>query len=224
LSRALDASRGGVLVNAMSSAAGLEAVPTEAEIVAVPARAERFERLYAADPDPWGYCTSGYERAKYADTLAALPTRPLGPTLEVGCSIGVFTGQLAVRSRQVMGLDFSPRALALAQQRVGELSNVQLREASFPEQAPDGPWDVVVCSEVLYYLDRQALLRATLWFSEQLRRGACVVVVSWRGAGLDEPLRGDDVHDLLARELARWHSFDGRRAGYRLDRFNADDG
>jgi SAM-dependent methyltransferase len=142
--------------------------------------------------------------------------------LEVGCSIGVFTAQLASRCEQVVALDFSPRALALARERVGKLANVRLRQASFPEQAPAGPWDAVVCSEVLYYLDPAGLGHATHWLSTQLQEGASVVVVSWRGAGTEEPLRGDDVHDLLAGELARWHAFDGRRAGYRLDRFDGD--
>jgi hypothetical protein len=35
-------------------------------------------------------------------------------------------------------------------------------------------------------------------------------------------LRGDDVHDLLAGSLARWHTFDARRTGYRLDRFDGN--
>ena len=182
--------------------------------------AERFERLYAASADPWGYCTSSYERKKYADTLAALPSRALGPTLEIGCSIGVFTTELARRCEQVVGLDFSSRALALARERVSHLSNVQLRQASFPEQASDGPWDVVVCSEILYYLDRDTLAQAIRWLSEHLRGETCVVVTSWRGAGVDEPLRGDEVHDLLADELAPWHVLDRRAAGYRLDRFD----
>jgi SAM-dependent methyltransferase len=184
--------------------------------------AERFERIYAASPDPWDYCTSSYEREKYLATLAALPARPLGQVLEVGCSIGVFTAQLAPRCERVVGLDFSARALALARERVGELTNVQLCQASFPEQAPDGPWDAVVCSEVLYYLDREPFEQAERWLAAQLRSGACVVAVSWRGAGADEPQRGDDVHDRLVRELARWHTLDDRRRGYRLDRFTGD--
>jgi SAM-dependent methyltransferase len=188
------------------------------------AGAEHFERLYASSTDPWDYRTSAYERAKYADTLAALPSRPLGSVLEVGCSIGIFTRQLATCCERVLGLDFSARALALAQSRVAGLPNVRLRRASFPEQAPDGPWDVVVCSEVLYYLDSEALAEAMAWLSDQLEGGACVLAVSWRGAGADEPLRGDDVHDLLASELGRWHVLDGRRSGYRLDRFDGNGG
>ena len=39
-----------------------------------PAR-EHFEARYAADPDPWDFETSAYERAKYERTLAALGDR-----------------------------------------------------------------------------------------------------------------------------------------------------
>jgi 2-polyprenyl-3-methyl-5-hydroxy-6-metoxy-1,4-benzoquinol methylase len=182
--------------------------------------AERFERLYEHSADPWDYETSAYESEKYAGTLAALPPRRLARVLEVGCSIGVFTRQLAARCELLVAIDFAEQALMLARERLAGLANVQLRHASFPEQAPAGRWDVVICSEVLYYLDEPALHEATGWLTRQLRSGASVVAVSWRGRGADEPLRGDEVHDLLAVELARWHSFDGRRPGYRLDRFD----
>lgn len=183
---------------------------------------ERFEQLYAASVDPWGYRDSAYEREKYARTLAALPARPLGAVLELGCSIGVFTERLASRCERVVAVDFSPRALQLAGARLAKRGNVRLLRGSFPEEAPAGRWDVVVCSEVLYYLDEAALQAAVSWLAGQLRDGACVVVVSWRGVGGSEPLRGDDVHDLLAVELARWHALDDRQSGYRLDRFDGD--
>ena len=93
-------------------------------------------------------------------------------------------------------------------------------QATFPEQAPAGDWDLVVCSEILYYLDLRGLRRAVRWLRRQLDRGARVVAVSWRGEGKTEPLRGDWVHDMLRVELASWHSLDDRRPGYRLDRFD----
>ncbi len=184
--------------------------------------ADSFERIYATSEDPWGYRTSEYERRKYKDTLAALPARALGRVLESGCSIGVFTELLAARCANVVAMDFAPSALALARERLGGLENVELLQASFPEQAPNGPWDLVVCSEVLYYLDGPALLAATQWLAEQLREGTSVLAVSWRGEGSHEPMRGDEAHDLLARELRRWHVLDARRDGYRLDRFDGD--
>ncbi len=182
--------------------------------------AERFEELYEQSADPWSYERSEYEREKYASTLAALPGGHIASALEVGCSIGVFTEQLARRCEHVLAVDFSERALRLAHARLDALDNVELRLASFPEQAPVGPWQLIVCSEVLYYLQAPALERAIAWLVERLCEGACVLAVSWRGEGADEPFLGDDVHDRLARELAEWHTLDGRREGYRLDRFD----
>lgn len=181
---------------------------------------ERFERHYAASADPWGYRTSSYERDKYEATLAALPSRSLGRGLEVGCSIGVFTRLLAERCEQLVAVDFSARAIALAREQLHDLANVELTQASFPEQAPPGEWDLVVCSEVLYYLDRQTFAEAVEWLRTRLEQGASVLAVSWRGEGVEEPLSGDEAHDALVRELGRWHVLDGRRDRYRLDRFD----
>jgi SAM-dependent methyltransferase len=183
---------------------------------------ERFDRLYAASEDPWGYVTSDYEREKYADTIAALAPRPLGRVLEVGCSIGVFTAQLAPRCAELVAIDFSARALALARERLAGVPRVELLQASFPEQVPSGEWDAVICSEVLYYLDARTFARAVDWLAAQLARGTSVLAVSWRGEGREEPMRGDEAHDLLVDRLARWHALDTRREGYRLDRFDGD--
>jgi SAM-dependent methyltransferase len=180
----------------------------------------RFERLYRDSPDPWGYRTSGYEREKYAATLAALPQRSHKRCLEVGCSIGVFTRLLAARCERVVGIDFSLGALGLARRNLRGVRNVDLLQASFPEQTPAGSWDLIVCSEILYYLQPPALDEAVRWIERQLSCGASAVVVSWRGVGRVEPLLGDEVHDRLAAQLVDWHTLDGRRDGYRLDRFD----
>jgi hypothetical protein len=60
-------------------------------------RADYFRRLYAADPDPWAFATSSYERATYDATLAALPCPRYRAGFEIGCSIGVLTRDLAAR-------------------------------------------------------------------------------------------------------------------------------
>lgn len=180
----------------------------------------RFERLYRESPDPWCYRTSSYEQGKYAATLAALPTPEPGLCLEIGCSIGVFTRQLAARCRHVVAVDFSLGALRLARRQLQGVGNIELLRADFPEQAPPGSWDAIVCSEILYYLQPPAFTEALAWLRAQLSFGASVIAVSWRGVGRDEPLTGEAVHDRLARELAEWHVLDARRDGYRLDRFD----
>jgi 2-polyprenyl-3-methyl-5-hydroxy-6-metoxy-1,4-benzoquinol methylase len=185
-----------------------------------PVAAERFEQLYRESPDPWGYHTSSYERQKYAATLAALPKPSHGLCLEVGCSIGVFTGQLAARCEHVVAIDFSHSALQLARQHLREARNVDLLCASFPDETPPGSWDLIICSEVLYYLRQPELGEAISWIKTQLSYGASVLAVSWRGMGSEDLLTGDGVHDRLARELAVWHALDARQDGYRLDRFD----
>jgi 2-polyprenyl-3-methyl-5-hydroxy-6-metoxy-1,4-benzoquinol methylase len=181
--------------------------------------AERFERIYADSPDPWGYHESDYEQQKYAATLAALPAAPVDRCLEVGCSIGVFTKLLAERCGTVVAVDFSQRAVTLAGSYLRAVDNVEVRQAAFPEQTPPGEWDVIICSEVLYYLEEPRFAQAMNWLAQQLRRGACLVAVSWRGGHGDEPLRGDEVHDRLTAAFAANHTLDARHSGYRLDRF-----
>ena len=183
---------------------------------------ERFERLYEADPDPWDYGSSDYEDEKYARTLDAIGPGPFGRVLEVGCSIGVFTERLAPLCRELVAIDFSHRALELARERLEEHDNVEIVHASFPEDVPEGPWDLIICSEVLYYLDRPGLGWAIAWLRTQLHLGADVVVVNWRGEGANEPFGGEEVHERLQRELARWHAHDDRQPGYVLDRFESD--
>jgi predicted TPR repeat methyltransferase len=180
---------------------------------------EFFEELYARDRDPWGFASTDYERDKYRRTLAALGDRRWARALEIGCSIGVFTRLLAVHCDELVGLDVSARALGLARERLAGASNVTLSLATFPEQMPAGPWDLVVCSEVLYYLDADGFAVALARLEASLEGGASVLAVHWRPPTATYPLRGDEVHDQLTERLARWHRFDGRRALYRLDVF-----
>jgi SAM-dependent methyltransferase len=184
--------------------------------------AEWFERLYTADEDPWRFETSRYEAGKYQCTLQALQGRKFARALEVGCSIGVFTGRLAEQSDRLVAIDVSERALALAAARLADVAQVRLRCAAFPEQMPDGPWDLIVCSEVLYYLDRPALEVSVTRLEEVLHAGGSVLAVHWRAATRTYPFRGDEVHELLRHRLGRWHSLDARSPDYRLDRFDGE--
>jgi SAM-dependent methyltransferase len=183
--------------------------------------AEFFERLYGRDEDPWGFASSEYERDKYDHTLAALGERRFGRALEVGCSIGVFTARLAERSDELFGIDVSPRALEIARRRLSGAPHVTLVEAAFPEQVPPGRWDLVLCSEILYYLDSSALALAERRLAIALTEGATVLVVHWRPPTRTYPWRADDLHDRLVHTLGRWHTADQRRPRYRLDRFDA---
>lgn len=180
---------------------------------------EFFDELYAGSEDPWGFAESAYERDKYAHTLAVLGGQCFQRGLEIGCSIGVFTQQLADVCGELVGLDVTERALARARRRLRGHPGVTLARMTFPEEMPEGRWDLVVCSEVLYYLDDDAFALAVERLRTALEDGATVLAVHWRPATSTYPLRGDEVHDRLVAELADWHVLDDRRPRYRLDLF-----
>lgn len=175
-----------------------------------------FEKVYAANDDPWEFATSKYERDKYADTLAHLPREHYKRAFEVGCSIGVLTAQLAVRCDELISIDVSEQALERARRRCSEKPSVHLEQMSFPAQEPHGSFDLVVVSEVAYYWDRGDLERAIDTLSTHHRPGGDLILVHWTPIVHDYPLTGDAVHDLwLARP--EWHTIiDEHRPKYRL--------
>lgn len=182
-------------------------------------RAGFFEDLYARSEDPWGFAASNYEADKYAHTLAALGDSRFGRGLEVGCSIGVLTARLAAVCGELVGIDVSERALERARTRLRGVGGVTVTRATFPEQMPSGRWDLIVCSEVLYYLDPPAFALALDRLGAALADGATVLAVHWRPATESYPMRGDEVHDRLVDRFGERHLIDERRPKYRLDLF-----
>lgn len=158
---------------------------------------EYFEDLYARSSDPWDFETSEYERRKYLRTLRSLGDRRFRRALEVGCSIGVFTGMLAPRCDELLAVDASERAATSAKERLEAFPNVRVERRTLPEEMPEGTFDLVVVSEVLYYLDRETVLESLRLLEGSLERGGLLLAVHWRKETETYPLLGDEVHDLL---------------------------
>ncbi len=179
-----------------------------------------FDRLYAADPDPWKFETSAYEQAKYADTLAALPRQRYTHGVEIGCSIGVLTEQLAARCDHLLGVDVAASALASARRRCARLDNVDFALLPLPSQKPDGQFDLIMLSEVLYYFNPPTIAAVADAVIAMAAPGADIVLVHWLGPTPDYPMTGDAaVAAFLAAigpraDIMMQH----RHAEYRLDR------
>ncbi len=156
-----------------------------------------FDRMYAGDADPWGFATRWYEQRKYALTLAALPHQHYTSGLEIGCSIGILTAALAGRCDELTALDPSADALAAARTRTPSL--VRLQQTAVPGDWPAGAYDLVVLSEVGYYLDPADLDRLLDLVERDLAPGGVVVACHWRHPVADYPQTGDAVHEALAR-------------------------
>lgn len=183
---------------------------------------DHFEQLYARDPDPWRFATSDYERDKYAATLAALPDQRFASGFEVGCSIGVLTRQLAARCDALLAVDVAESALAQARARCADLPGVQVERMVVPGDWPEGALDLVVFSEVLYYLGIPGLHLAARRTLDSLRPGGCVLLVNWHGP-TDGACTGDEAAELFTAACAPAlvPTLHRRTERYRLDLLQA---
>ena len=109
-------------------------------------------RDIASDPDPWGYERATTSGDKYAATLAACGPGPFARALELGGSIGVFSAQLAPRCARLVTIDAAPTAVAAARERLAPCPQCGAILGEIPDAIPAGPYDLVVASEILYYL------------------------------------------------------------------------
>lgn len=178
-----------------------------------------FETRYRQDPDPWGFATSAYERGKYDATINALAGGRYARALELGCSIGVLTQRLAACCDTLVALDVSPTAVAAAQLRTAGATNVDVRAAVVPEALPDGPWDLIVASEILYYFPSPRLDELLTALEAALAPGGTLLAVHFTGDAPDHRLTGDAVHAALLTRPALERTVGARADGYRLDRF-----
>ena len=137
--------------------------------------AEYWETLFSAE-DPWLY-ENAYEQLKYLQTLAALPAGRIDQALELACAEGHFTVHLAGRVRHLIATDISSKALERAAARCADADNVHFERLDLLEgELPNG-LDLIVCSEVLYYLqDRAALAKLSAKIASALKPGGALVM------------------------------------------------
>jgi hypothetical protein len=160
-----------------------------------------FDRMYAHSHDPWGLAHNWYEHRRHAIMLALLPYQHYRHAFEPGCSVGVFTERLTYRCHHVTASDVATAALDRTSRRLragGRREQVTLLRHSIDEPWPPGPFDLLVLSEVCYYLHAD-LLRAVLDREcPGLAPGATVVASHWRHHVPGYPMTGDHTQDVIA--------------------------
>ena len=186
-----------------------------------------FEQTFASSADPWSYA-SDYEQRKYDQTLALVPAGA-ERALEIGCAEGFFTAKLAERVTSVLACDISTIALSRAARRCGHLGNVAfMRLDAFNEELPAG-YDLIVCSEALYYVSSEEQLDRVLQaIARALQPGGCLLTANAHalvddatvaGFDWDVPLGGRRIGEAILAtglfELAR----ETRTEPYRIQAF-----
>ncbi|CAN5135571.1 class I SAM-dependent methyltransferase [soil metagenome] len=179
-----------------------------------------FDALFAADPDPWGLKSRDYERDKYQDTLAALEGRRFRAGVEVGCASGELSAILAPSCESYLGLDIAEEPLRQARARNADQAGAAFARLTLPDERPEGRFDLIVLSEVLYYFSRADVAKMAAWARSALSDGGVVLLVHWLGETPDYPLTGDEAVEAFMTACGEGLTTDRRwrRALYRIDR------
>lgn len=180
---------------------------------------EYFEDVYNASDDPWNFATSEYETRKYAATIDALPRSHYDSAFEIGCSIGILTMKLAARCSNLLSVDVSDKALEQAQENCVDLPQVKFQKMQIPGEFPSENFDLIVVSEVGYYLSVEDWKKAQEKIFSHLNPDGNVVLVHWTHPVQDYPQTGDAVQESFAENAAGQlvHLKTERTKDYRLD-------
>lgn len=163
---------------------------------------DEYEQRFQTDPDPWDFETSPYEQAKRRATLDACGEQRRLATLELGAANGVLAAELAMNSASLVAIEATPTAAALARERLEPLLGSVVVEGLIPGDVPPGPYDLIVASEILYYLDEPSYQRTLEQLDEWLAPGGRLVAVHWRPTSPERPRSAETVHaDLRARSF-----------------------
>lgn len=155
---------------------------------------EFFASMFDSDPDPWGFRTRWYEARKRALTLACLPRAAYQLGYEPGCANGELAAALSTRCRRLIVSDSAAPAVAAATARLAGHVNVVVVQLLTPTQWPEGDFDLIVVSELAYYLNPGAFALLTSLMHDALNRGATIVAAHWRHPINGCAATGDDIH------------------------------
>ena len=181
-----------------------------------------FDQTYARNNDPWGFATRWYEARKRAITLASLPHQRYGRGFEIGCSIGMLTVGLAALVDELLAVDVSQLAVDSARARLLPYPNAVVEKLDAITDYPAQKFDLIVLSEVGYYLAARDLGRLLSNTVASLQPHGTLALCHWRHPVTDYPLSGDEVHEAAAQldglRLIAHHS----EADFLLDVYSPD--
>lgn len=157
---------------------------------------ERFAELYDSRTEPWDV-HSWYERRKRGLAMACLPERRYATALEPACGTGELTRLLAARCDHVLASDANGAAVERARAKLSDHPAVHVEHRSLPADFGHAEVDLLVWSEILYYLGDDALTATITEGLRAMRPGGDVLAVHWRHQAHDAPHDGPEVHRRL---------------------------
>lgn len=190
-----------------------------------------FDALYQASDDPWRIEDNWYEQRKRALLTAMLPRRRFRNALEPGCGTGELTLALGPHCDHILASDLAPAAVDIARRRWQQYQQRQPNffapghqphcHARFIDMTLPADWpahlgasfDLIVISELAYYLDAAALQRLPALINGSLADDGVLLACHWRH---DFPQRLHDTASIHA-------GFDNIPALHRMAHYQDED-
>jgi len=176
-----------------------------------------FDAMYETSQDPWNFTASAYEQEKYQHTITSLAGKRFGNGIEIGCSIGVLTELLANHCSSILGVDISEQPIAIARERLKNREGIAFAVKQIPQQYPEEQFDLIVVSEVAYYLNNEELQLTKELIFDSLKEGGTLCLVHWRPQIKDCVFNGDEVNEYFLQEPAIIQTYQFINEQYRID-------
>lgn len=164
---------------------------------------DHFETLYRKHADPWHVASAWYERRKRELLLATLARETYVHAFEPGCGAGDMTRRLALRCTRLCAVDLASSAIGRCRARLAAdgIRHVDVMALDLPHDWPPTPadgFDLIIVSELAYYLDEETLAQFLSAVDASLARGGELVACHWRPDFHDRRVSTDAVHDAMA--------------------------
>ncbi|MED6318209.1 MAG: class I SAM-dependent methyltransferase [Pseudomonadota bacterium] len=175
-----------------------------------------FDELYNDNTDPWQYQTRWYEERKRNTCLALLPQPHYELAIELGCGNGVLSELLAHRCQDLISIDGNHQAVKLAKERLAALPHARVIQGIVPDKLfslkelleqrkplsentsiNQPPFDLIVISEILYYLSSSDIDVIINWALHNLALNGTLLCCHWRYAIDGFAMTGESVHQRL---------------------------
>jgi len=176
---------------------------------------DHLNRLYGDTDDPWNFIDSPYEQQKFCATKDALTRGHYRAALELGCGNGALAQHIAPLCQSYVGVDAVERPLRAARNRVPDARFII---GCYPCPLPDADFDLIILSEVLYFLTPETIAHLCRDLTARAPR-AEIICTTFLG-DTELPLQGAEALQLFSsgmQDLLRLeHIVDAGQ--YRIDR------
>ncbi len=158
-----------------------------------------FEAKFEADADPWDTWQSRYEAVKRDALAKAMGSGTYGRGLELAAGNGSNTPVIARRVRRLLVTDGTRAGAELMRERFAGQSRLTIVQHDAGRRLPGHRFDLIVISELLYYLEDRAFDVLAGEVARTLTPGGRLVMVHHEQNFADRARQAASVHrDFLS--------------------------